>query len=51
MNIKRLEKAGFAVIGIEGSTQEGEGFIERLWQEANSRFGEVAHLAKKGRCG
>lgn len=51
MNIKRLEKAGFAVIGMEGSTREGEGFIERLWQKANSRFGEVAHLAQKDDAG
>lgn len=40
-------KPGFAVIGIEGSTQEGEGFVQRLWETANSRFHEVAALAKK----
>ncbi len=34
------------LIGIEGDTREGDGFIARLWQEANSRFGEIAHLVK-----
>lgn len=45
--IKRCTKEAFAVIGKEGSTEEGNGFIQRLWEEANSHFGEVAHLAKK----
>lgn len=35
----------FCVIGKEGSTLDGEGFIARLWEEANSRFAEVEHLA------
>ena len=30
-----------------GSTLEGEGFIQRLWEDANTHFGEVQHLAKK----
>ena len=40
-------KEKFAVIGKEGSTMDGEGFIQKLWDEANSHFGEVAGLAKK----
>jgi hypothetical protein len=47
MNIERCTKESFAVIGKEGSTKDGEGFIQRLWEDANSHFGEVAHLAKK----
>ncbi len=34
------------LIGKEGDTAEGEGFIERLWAEANSRFGEIAPMVR-----
>ncbi len=44
--MERWMKPGFAVIGIEGSTADGAGFVERLWAEANGRFQEVAALAK-----
>jgi len=47
MKIERCEMSSFAVIGKEGSTNDGEGFIARLWEDANSHFGEVAHLAAK----
>ena len=47
MEIKRCEKQAFAVIGKEGSTSEGTGFVERLWNEANGHFSEVEALAKK----
>ena len=30
-----------------GSTLDGEGFIQKLWNDANSHFSEVANLAKK----
>lgn len=40
-------KESFAVIGREGSTEEGTGFVQRLWADANAHFPEVAHLAKK----
>lgn len=40
-------KKQFVVIGKEGSTSDGQGFIQRLWEDANGHFGEVAHLAKK----
>lgn len=40
-------KESFSVIGKLGSTEEGENFIQRLWQEANAHFEEVAPLAKK----
>lgn len=47
MNINTCIKESFTVIGKEGSTKDGDGFIQRLWEDANSHFGEVAELAKK----
>ncbi len=47
MEISRCVKESFTVIGKEGSTGDGEGFIMRLWEDANSHFGEVADLAIK----
>lgn len=44
--VSRVKKA-FVVIGKEGSTLDGEGFIQKLWDNANSHFSEIAHLAKK----
>ncbi len=40
-------RGSFAVIGKEGSTAEGDGFIRRLWEEANAHFEEIAPLAKR----
>lgn len=48
--MERIIKPGFTVIGKEGSTREGDGFIQRLWAEANGSFGEIAHLAKMENC-
>ena len=47
MKIEICEKESFVVIGKEGATTDGAGFIQKLWDEANSHFGEIAHLAKK----
>ena len=47
MEIKRCVKESFSVIGKEGSTNDGEGFIQRLWEDANGHFQEVQHLAQK----
>lgn len=47
MKMQNCIKASFAVIGKEGSTENGEGFVQRLWADANAHFAEVAHLAKK----
>lgn len=44
--MERIIKPAFAVIGMEGSTADGPGFIPALWEKANSRFPEVAALAK-----
>ena len=51
MKIERMEKPAFAVIGRMGSTREGEGFIARLWQEANTHFGEIEPLVKRDAAG
>ena len=47
MKTERVIKESFAVIGKEGSTSDGSGFIEKLWEDANSHFDQIAHLAKK----
>ena len=47
MKIEKCIKEAFTVIGKEGSTLEGQGFIQKLWSDANSHFAEVSHLAKK----
>ena len=46
MKLTRRVKESFSVIGKEGSTRQGEGFIQKLWAEANGGFGEVQTLAK-----
>ena len=46
MNVKSCIKQSFCVIGKQGSTLDGDGFIEKLWKEANRHFPEVAALAK-----
>ena len=47
MKIEKVVKESFVVIGKEGSTSDGDGFIHRLWLDANTHFGEIAHLVKK----
>lgn len=47
MKIKKCIKESFAVIGKEGSTKGGSGFIQNLWDDANRCFHEVASLARK----
>lgn len=47
MQVETCVKESFVVIGKEGSTKEGEGFIQKLWDDANSHFEEVQHLAKQ----
>jgi predicted transcriptional regulator YdeE len=48
MNIQHCSKQSFTVIGKEGSTKDGDGFVQKLWADANSHFNEVSRLAKKG---
>lgn len=47
----KLIKEKFVVIGKEGSTLDGEGFIQKLWDDANGHFHEIAHLAKRDAAG
>ena len=47
MKYETYTKESFSVIGREGSTDQGPGFVRNLWEDANSHFAEVAHLAKK----
>lgn len=47
MEIQRCTKESFSVIGKEGSTNDGNQFIQKLWVDANSHFNEVTVLAKK----
>lgn len=46
LKVETCIKLAFAVIGKEGSTDDGEGFIQRLWADANAHYDEVRHLAK-----
>ena len=47
MNIEIITKESFCIIGKEGSTDMGEGFIQGLWNEANNHFDEIAELVKR----
>lgn len=47
MTIETCVKESFAVIGKQGSTLDGIGFVQKLWSQANAGFGEIQHLAKK----
>ncbi len=45
--MEKVYKKAFCVIGKPGSTEDGEGFVARLWADANSHFGEVEALAAR----
>lgn len=47
MNPEKITINSFCLIGKAGSTEEGPGIVQRLWQDANEHFAEVAPLAKK----
>ncbi|MGI6509776.1 MAG: GyrI-like domain-containing protein [Erysipelotrichaceae bacterium] len=47
MQIEKVKKESFVVIGKEGSTSEGEKFILKLWNDFSDHFSEIEHLAKK----
>ena len=47
MKIEKCIKESFVVIGKEGSTSDGPGFIQKLWADANAHFGDVEPLAKR----
>lgn len=46
MKVEHIRKPAFSIIGKEGSTADGPGFVQRLWDDANGHFAEVAPLAK-----
>ena len=47
MKLDSFIKESFAVIGKEGSTADGPGFVQNLWADANAHFPEVAPLARR----
>ena len=47
MEIREKTKNTFSVIGKEGSTEDGAGFVQRLWAAANGNFSEIQELAKR----
>lgn len=47
MKTETIIKHTFVVIGKEGSTNDGPGFVQNLWNDANTHFAEVAHLASR----
>ena len=47
LSMESVVLKSFSVIGKEGSTSDGEGFIQRLWKEAHSHFDEIASLVKR----
>ncbi len=51
MEIKKITKKSFSVIGKEGSTIEGNGFIRKLWNETTTKKDEIISFAKKDKNG
>ena len=51
MKIEKIAKPAFSVIGKEGSTGDGAGFIQKLWECANANFSEIASLVKTDETG
>lgn len=47
MKTEIIIKESFYILGREGSSEDGPGFVQRLWAEANAHFPEVAPLAKR----
>ncbi len=51
MNIKRCRKEAFTVIGKQGTTRDGEDFVNVLWKKANEGMDQIASLVKRDRMG
>lgn len=49
--MEKIYKSAFCVIGMPGSMDDGEGFVQKLWEKANNRFDEVAPLAARNEDG
>ena len=52
LNIQKIVKPSFAVIGIEGSTDDGEGFIPMLWSRTptSTKSPPSPAVTKTARC-
>ena len=51
MEIKNCVKPAFSVFGKEGSTEQGDGFMKRLWADASIHLNEVVRYAAKDETG
>lgn len=51
MNIERCILPALTIIGREGSTHDGPGFIQTLWADANAHFSEIESLVKRDASG
>ncbi|MCI1244767.1 MAG: DUF3795 domain-containing protein [Bacilli bacterium] len=51
MKYETIRKKAFAVIGKEGSTEDGEGFIPRLYEAAEKGFGAIKSFVRRGEDG
>lgn len=47
MQIRRCNRNAFSIIGKEGSTRDGEGFIRALWMDVNAHIEEIAPLISR----
>ena len=47
MKVERCAMPAFAVIGKEGSTEDGPDFVARLWADATAHYEQVEQLAQK----
>lgn len=47
MEYKTVIKESFVVIGKEGSTRDGAGFVDKLWNKTYKDFKQIRHLVKK----
>jgi len=48
VNIEYKKLDSFSVIGFEGTTDDGAGFMQKLWGNANARFNEIAPVVARG---
>lgn len=51
MRYETMTKHSFSLLGKEGSTRDGDGFVQRLWQAASAGFPEIASLAMRSEQG
>ena len=47
MNFEKCTLPALTIIGHEGSTQDGPGFIQKLWADSTAHFDEIAPLVKR----